>query len=79
MKEGFYWIQHNGVVQVAYYRHGTTDDLETGQTIHGVWHLTQGDALCDNGEAEILAAPFLPLFSECMAFPPSGTSLQAIR
>lgn len=21
MKEGFYWIQHNGVVQVAYYRH----------------------------------------------------------
>ncbi|ELP5717387.1 hypothetical protein L6R44_11910 [Enterobacter cloacae complex sp. ECC445] len=60
MNEGFYWIQHNGVVQVAYYSHGMTDDLETGQTIHGVWHLTQGDDLCDNGEAEILAGPLSP-------------------
>lgn len=40
MKEGFYWIQHNGVVQVAYYTDGVTEDLETGQTINGVWHLT---------------------------------------
>ncbi len=26
MKEGFYWIQHNGRVQVAYYTHGVTED-----------------------------------------------------
>lgn len=43
MTEGFYWIQHNGRVQVAYYTNGVTEDLETGQTITGIWHLTQGD------------------------------------
>lgn len=26
MKEGFYWTLPNGVVQVAYYSHGMTDD-----------------------------------------------------
>ncbi len=60
MKEGFYWIQHNGRVQVAYYTHGETEDLETGQTITGVWHLTQGDDFCNDGEAEILAGPLAP-------------------
>lgn len=29
MKEGYYWIQHNGVVQVAYYTNDTVDDLES--------------------------------------------------
>ena len=60
MKEGFYWIQHNGRVQVAFYTNEVTDDLETGQTITGVWNLTQGDALCDNGEAEFLSGPLSP-------------------
>ncbi len=50
MTEGFYWIQHNGRVQVAYYTNGVTEDLETGQTITGIWHLTQGDDICHNGE-----------------------------
>ena len=54
MKEGFYWIQHNGRVQVAYYTDGVTEDLETGQTITGVWHLTRGDDICHNGEAEVI-------------------------
>lgn len=40
MKEGYYWIQHVGVVQVAYYTNDTVDDLESGKTITGVWHLT---------------------------------------
>ncbi|EJC5178741.1 hypothetical protein QE001_004514 [Salmonella enterica] len=43
MKEGYYWIQHVGVVQVAYYTNDTVDDLESGQVIVGVWHLTRGD------------------------------------
>ncbi|MCV2531980.1 hypothetical protein NQH46_02560 [Enterobacter wuhouensis] len=60
MKEGFYWIQHNSRIQVAYYTNGITDDLETGQTITGIWHLTQGDDICDNGEAEILSGPLSP-------------------
>jgi len=60
MTEGFYWIQHNGIVQVAYYTNEVTDDLETGQMITGVWHLTQGDDICHSGEAEIIEGP-LPL------------------
>lgn len=60
MKEGFYWIQHNGKAQVAYYTSDVTDDLETGQEIIGVWHLTQGDDLCNNGEAEVLIGPLMP-------------------
>ena len=41
MEKGIYWLQHNGRIQVAYYTDGVTDDLETGQLITGVWHLTQ--------------------------------------
>lgn len=33
MKEGYYWIQHVGVVQVAYYTNDTVDDLESGQVM----------------------------------------------
>ncbi len=60
MREGFYWIQHNGRVQVAYYTDGKTEDLETGRVITGIWHFTQGDDICDDGEAEILAGPLSP-------------------
>lgn len=57
MEEGFYWIQHSGRVQVAYYTNDETEDLETGRTITGVWHLTQGDAICHNGETEVISGP----------------------
>jgi hypothetical protein len=36
---------------------GVTEDLETGNVIHGIWHLTIGDDICNNGEAEILEGP----------------------
>ncbi|MEP8819216.1 hypothetical protein ABKV86_11430 [Enterobacter hormaechei] len=54
MEEGFYWLQHNGRIQVAYYTDGVTDDLETGQLITGVWHPTQREDICHNGEAEVI-------------------------
>lgn len=60
MQEGYYWIQFNGVVQVAFFSEDITEDLETGNTIHGVWHLTIGDDICNNGEAEILEGPLKP-------------------
>ncbi len=60
MKEGYYWIQYVGVVQVAYYTNDTVDDLESGKTITGVWHLTRGDDICHNGEAEVLEGPLTP-------------------
>ncbi|WP_333849765.1 hypothetical protein [Leclercia sp.] len=60
MEEGFYWIQYGGRAQVAYYADGETEDLETGRIIKGIWHLTQDDDICDDGEAEILAGPLTP-------------------
>ncbi|HBL8949867.1 TPA: hypothetical protein LTW93_001779 [Enterobacter hormaechei] len=57
MQEGYYWIQHNGRIQVAYYSNGVTEDLETGLTFNGIWHLTQGDDICDNREAEVIEGP----------------------
>ncbi len=60
MKEGFYWIQHIGRVQVAYYTNDETENLETGRTITGVWHLTQGDDICHDGEAKVLQGPLSP-------------------
>ncbi|MBW4214373.1 hypothetical protein JW313_03610 [Enterobacter cloacae subsp. cloacae] len=60
MKEGFYWIQYNGRVQVAYFSNGVTEDLDSGQTIIGVWHLTIGDDICHNGDAEVLDGPLKP-------------------
>lgn len=54
MEEGCYWLQHNGKIQVIYYTDGVTDDLETGQLITGVWHLTQREDICHNGEAEVI-------------------------
>lgn len=60
MIEGFYWIQHCGRVQVAYYTNGETEDLETGRTIIGVWHLTQGYDICHDCETEVLQGPLSP-------------------
>ena len=57
MEEGFYWLQHNGRIHVA-----LTDDLETGQLITGVWHLTQGGDICHNGEAEVIEGLLLVPF-----------------
>lgn len=42
---------------MAYYTNDKNEDLETGMTITGVWHLTRGDDICHSGEAEILEGP----------------------
>ncbi|EFH2872217.1 TPA: hypothetical protein ACP4WM_000215 [Escherichia coli] len=60
MKEGFYWIQHSGVVQVAYFTNEVFEDLDTGMAVTGIWHLTRGDDICHNGEAEVIAGPLEP-------------------
>ncbi|HAT4016720.1 TPA: hypothetical protein L0163_000753 [Citrobacter freundii] len=60
MDNGFYWIQFNGTAQVAYFTNEIFEDLETGKTITGVWHLTRGDDICHNGEVEVLEGPLQP-------------------
>ena len=60
MDNGFYWIQFIGATQVAYFTNEIFEDLETGKTITGVWHLTRGDGICHNGEAEVLEGPLQP-------------------
>ncbi|MCV2513348.1 hypothetical protein RKT74_23580 (plasmid) [Leclercia pneumoniae] len=54
-------MKHNGNVQIAYYSHGVVFDA--GRTVIGIWHLTQDDDTCNNGEEEILDGPLLPLLS----------------
>lgn len=39
MKEGFYWIQFYGKVQVARYIHQKKEDLVTGVCVIGAWEL----------------------------------------
>lgn len=58
--EGYYWIQYVGVVQVVCYTNDTVDNLESGKTITGVWHLTRGGDICHNVEAEVLEGPLSP-------------------
>jgi hypothetical protein len=60
MKEGYYWIQHGGIVQVAYFTPEEFEDIETGRMITGVWHLAMNDDICHNGEAEVLEGPLQP-------------------
>lgn len=60
MKEGYYWIDHNKLRQIAYYTDETTEDMLSGEQIYGVWHLTRGMDLCNNNEVVILSGPLPP-------------------
>ncbi len=60
MKEGYYWIQHAGIVQVAYFTAEEFEDIETGKMVTGVWHLAMNDDICHNGETEVLEGPLQP-------------------
>lgn len=60
MKSGYYWIQHDGIVEVAYFTPEEFEDIETGRTVTGVWHLTTSDDICHNGEVEVLEGPLQP-------------------
>lgn len=60
MKRGDYWIQHNGVVEVAYFTPEAFDDLETGKRVTGIWHLAMNDDICHSDDTEVLEGPLLP-------------------
>lgn len=57
MAEGYYWIKHNGLVQIAYYIDGLCEDLETGKSHRGIWFLTHGEDLSHDDETEIISGP----------------------
>lgn len=57
MEEGFYWIQHSGKIEVAYFTKEIFEDFSTGEIVNGVWNLTKGDDICNNREVEIIAGP----------------------
>lgn len=54
MKEGYYWIQHEGIVQVAYYTHDKVEDVDTGRIVTGVWHLTEGFDICHDTDVQVV-------------------------
>lgn len=57
MEEGFYWIQHSGKTEVAYFTKEIFEDFSTGEIVNGVWNLTKDDDICNNCEVEIIAGP----------------------
>ncbi|MFG6654948.1 hypothetical protein ACG0Z5_10810 [Scandinavium sp. M-37] len=57
MKEGYYWIQYNGGRQIAYYSPEEGYDFISGDEVIGVWYVTRGHDLCNNGEVEVLSGP----------------------
>lgn len=61
MKQGYYWIQYNSEKQIAYFANEEVDDLESGETIMGVWYVTRGDDFANNNDIEVL--------SECLEEP----------
>ena len=60
MKEGYYWIQQDGIVEVAYFTPEEFKDIKTGRMIAGVCHLAMNDDISHNGEAEVLEGPLQP-------------------
>ncbi|HBQ1809753.1 hypothetical protein MUW95_20480 [Klebsiella aerogenes] len=57
MEEGFYWIQHSGISEIAYFTNEIFQDVRTGSDVIGVWSLTRSDDICHDEEVEILAGP----------------------
>lgn len=60
MKEGYYWIQYDGIVEVAYFTPEEFEDLETGERVTGVWHLAMNDDICHNDDTKVLEGPLQP-------------------
>lgn len=56
MEKGFYWIQHDGRTQVAFFTNGE-EDHETGRATPGTWHLTQGDDIPDHSDVLVISGP----------------------
>ncbi|MCE0845943.1 hypothetical protein LVQ79_10345 [Buttiauxella sp. A2-C1_F] len=61
MKEGFYWIQYDGKIQVALYVEQTAENLATGEMVVGAWDLV-GDQfdIIHSEEVEVLSERLLP-------------------
>lgn len=60
MTEGYYWIRFNGLLQIAYYTDGETEDLETGEILKGGWQLTlEHFDICHSDEVVVIYGPLI--------------------
>lgn len=61
MHNAFYWIEYNGVAEIAYYSDEEIEEIESGKVHSGIWH-TAGEEhniyLAD--EVVVLAGPLHP-------------------
>lgn len=61
MKEGFYWIQFNGDVQIARYVDQVAENLETGESVIGAWELVGFQPnMINSSDVEVLSGQLLP-------------------
>ena len=57
MKDGFYWIQYQGLVQMALFLKDEVENLDTGETLEGSWLLTGGFEICHDGHIKVISGP----------------------
>ncbi|MGQ2831512.1 hypothetical protein [Leptospira interrogans] len=57
MKNGLYRIQHDGIVQVAYFTSHHIDPMDDLLTLAGIWKLTEGYEIYHDDDVKILEGP----------------------
>ncbi|MGR7122154.1 hypothetical protein [Klebsiella aerogenes] len=61
MTSKYYWINHNGNVEIAVFIPETIEDIETGQHVFGMLRLTSNpEEFLFLNEVEVLSGPLLP-------------------
>lgn len=59
MKEGFYRIQHDGIIQLAYFINDEMDKSVELDHLSGIWKLTEGFDIFHGEEVKILEGPLI--------------------
>ncbi|WP_157699379.1 hypothetical protein [Pseudomonas sp. M30-35] len=61
MHNGYYWIEYNGVAEIAYYSDEEIEEIESGNIISGVWHgVGEFQTIYLAGEVVVLDGPLSP-------------------
>ena len=57
MKNGFYRIRHDGIIQVAYFTKDQIEDTDELLALTGIWRLTEGYDIFHDDEVKIIEGP----------------------
>lgn len=57
MKNGFYRIQLDGIIQVAWFTNDQSEETEEAITLAGIWRLTEGFDIYHTDDVKIVEGP----------------------